>query len=123
MNLLSKYLIIPILLLLVIVTSNAQTTLMKKEKSIYLDSLTIKIDSLSIYPNTFIMRTIDEKKYSIDYITATLHIQDSTLLGQTILCSYYVFDIDFSKKIYHKSPLLILRKGNVYTPEIINLST
>lgn len=123
MKFLSKRLIIPALLLFVMVVSNGQTSLIKKEKIIFLDSLTTKIDSVSIYPNTFIIKSIEQNRYSIDYISATLQIKDSALIGKSIICSYMVFNIDFSKKINHKSIQLISRKGNVYKPEILNLSS
>ena len=123
MKFLSKHLIIPTLLLFVIIVANAQTSILKKEKLIFLDSLTIKVDSLSIYPNSFVIKSIDQYQYDFDYISATLYIKDSTLLGKSILCSYQCFNIDFSQKINHKSVQLISRKGNVYKPEILNLNS
>ena len=123
MKLLSKRLIFPTLLLFVIVVSNAQNSIVKKEKIFFIDSLTIKVDSLSIYPNSFIIKSIAQNQYVIDYISATLYIKDTTLLGKSIQCNYMVFNIDFSKKIHHKSVHLISRKGNVYKPEILNLSS
>ena len=123
MKLFSKRLIIAALLLFVMVVSNGQTTITKREKFVFLDSLTIRVDSLSIYPNSFIIKTIGPNQYAIDYVTSTLYVKDSTLLGKAILCSYLVFNIDFSKKISHKSIQLISRKGNVYKPEIVNLSS
>ena len=123
MKFLSKRLIIFTLLLFVIEVLNGQTMITKREKIVFLDSLKIQIDSLSIYPNSFIVKTITPNQYTIDYITSTLNIKDSALLGQNILCSYFVFNIDFSKKISHKSTQLISRKGNVYKPEIVNLTS
>lgn len=123
MKLLSKRLIIAALLLFVLVVSDAQTTITKREKLIFLDSLNVKIDTLSIYPNSFIINSIEPALYTIDEITSTLHLKDSALLGKSILCSYWVFNLDFSKKMSHKPIQLISQKGNVYRPEILNLSS
>ena len=71
------------------------------------DSLTIKLDTLSIIPQTFHIQDLKASQYRLDPLTATLYIVDSNLLGKRLFYRYEVFPGDFSKPVAHKSMQLI----------------
>lgn len=71
------------------------------------DSLTIRLDTCSIIPQTFQIRDLNRTQYRLDPLTATLYLLDSTFLGQRIFVQYEVFPNDFSRPISHKTPLVI----------------
>ncbi|MEG2070906.1 MAG: hypothetical protein RR034_05985, partial [Bacteroidales bacterium] len=88
-----------------------------------IDSLVIKMDSLSIVPGTFFMEGIEKKDFTMDYAFSTLYILNPELKGQMIFYHYRVFNLDFSKKIYHRSTDLIISKKGVYTPYITSIES
>ena len=71
------------------------------------DSLTIRLDSCSIIPQTFQIRDLSRAQYRLDPLTATLQLLDSSLLGTRIFVQYEVFPKDLSRPIFHKSPLVV----------------
>ena len=71
------------------------------------DSLTIKIDTLSIVPQTFHIQDLKLSQYRLDPLSATLYILDSSLLGQRLFFQYEVYPTDLSKPVAHKSAQLI----------------
>lgn len=71
------------------------------------DSLTIRLDSCSIIPQTFQIRDLSRAQYRLDPLTATLQLLDSSLLGTRIFVQYEVFPKDLSRPISHKSPLVV----------------
>lgn len=72
------------------------------------DSLVIRLDTLSVIPGTFLLQGLDSSDYRLDYTTATLRLTDSSFLGRAVSYSYRVFSFDFSKPVAHKSPDMIL---------------
>ena len=123
MNLTFKPLIFALFLFFLTSISNGQTILSPKEKIIVPVSTIIKLDTLSIYPNSFQIVQADLSQYYINHITATLYLNDTSLIGTPLHCKYLVFDTDFSKVFNHKSTELISKKGNLYKPEITNLNS
>lgn len=79
-------------------------------KHIKLDSLNIKLDTLSVIPNTFMVHNLSPNEYYIDFLAATLHVLDSSLLHKTVFLQYETFKIDFSKPRLHKTPPPIEQK-------------
>jgi hypothetical protein len=71
------------------------------------DSLTIRLDTCSIIPQTFQIRDLNRTQYRLDPLTATLQLLDSSLLGTRIFVQYEVFPNDLSRPMSHKSPLLV----------------
>jgi hypothetical protein len=71
------------------------------------DSSVLKLDTLSIVPQTFYIQDVTTSQYRLDPLTATLYILDSTLLGQRLFYHYEVFSSDFSNPVAHKSAQLI----------------
>ena len=65
------------------------------------DSSVLKLDTLSIVPQTFYIQDVTTSQYRLDPLTATLYIIDSTLLGQRLFYHYEVFSSDFSKPVAH----------------------
>lgn len=72
------------------------------------DSLVVRIDTLSILPESFRLSGLDTSEYEIDFISATVRLRDSALLGRPFTCSYRVFSIDYSQPLAHKSTDLVL---------------
>lgn len=70
-------------------------------------SMRIKLDSLTIRPNTFRINGVDTSRYRLDCITATLYLVDSSLLNHPISYQYQVFDMDFTKPVSHRVTSLI----------------
>ena len=88
-----------------------------------LDTTVIKLDSLSIIPESFHLEGLSREEYSIDYITATLTINDHKDKGKQIAYSYRVFSFGLSEKKYHKPVSLITLKTASYQPKIMPIST
>ena len=78
--------------------------------SCQIDSVVMKLDSLSILPETFTLSGIEPNDYTIDFITATLSILDTTVLGKTVHYIYRVFSIDFAQHYKHKNANIIMPK-------------
>jgi len=71
------------------------------------DSLILKLDTLSIVPQTFHIHNVTASQYRLDPLTATLYVLDSTLMGQRLFYQYEVFPGDLSKPVAHKSAQLV----------------
>jgi len=65
--------------------------------------MTVRVDSLSVVPGSFCVYDVPDSAYSIDAISATLYIRDSSLLGRSLLLSYSVYEVDFSRPVRHRS--------------------
>ena len=85
------------------------------------DSLILKIDTLSIIPQTFQIQNVNAGQYRLDPLTATLTLLDSTLLGQRLFLKYEVFPNDLSKPVTHRGAELIEPHRTVH--QIIELPT
>jgi len=84
-----------------------------------IDTAIMKMDTLSILPETFLLYGLPPEAYRIDPITATLYIFDSTAIGKTITYNYRVFAFDFSKKISHKSSSMIMPQHSKHLSSIV----
>jgi len=93
----------------------------QKSGSWTIDTSTYRVDSLSIYPNSFQLTGIDEEDYIFDWITSTLRITNENVYGKTVFFTYQTFPINFSQKHQRKSTDLIFRKGTVYRPQVMSL--
>ena len=56
------------------------------------DSLVIRIDTLSIVPGSFHISGVQPEQYRIDPIASKLYLLDSALLGRVLVCHYRVYD-------------------------------
>lgn len=95
------------LFLLCIAESSAQSNGTWRVKHLVADSLTIRLDTMSIVPQSFQIQDVNRDQYRLDPLTATITLLDSTLLGQRIFLQYEVFSFDLSKPVAHKTPLNI----------------
>ena len=80
-------------------------------KKIFVLSDTIKLDSLSIVPGTFVLKDslgsfIDSNYYKIDLMNGVL-IADKSKIKSVVIVSYNVFPVLFTKKYSHKDKSLI----------------
>ena len=66
------------------------------------DSLILRIDTLSIVPGTFVIPGAQPEQYRLDPIASKLYILDSALLGRVLGCHYQVFNFDYAKPILHR---------------------
>ena len=90
--------------------------------SCQIDSVAIKLDSLSILPETFSLSGIESADYQIDFITATISILDTAVLGKTIHYIYRVFSIDLAQRHKHKNANMIMTKRTGSPSNIIPIS-
>lgn len=92
-------------------------------KQISIDSLTIKLDSVSIIPQSFKILNLDASDYYIDPLAAKLYFKDSSLINKTITIQYETFEVDFSKSISHKTPPFIEPNRPQHNPVIMPVSS
>lgn len=88
-------------------TLAAQNLSNLRQKSIYVNSDTLELDSLSIIPSTFLIKDLDGKslskeKYFLDYVNSKLILKPG-LRDKTISIEYRVFPLSFTKPFYHKT--------------------
>lgn len=86
---------------------------------IVLHTQTTVLDSLSLVPGSLHLEGLDSINYSINYISSTLFLYDSSYIGKELNYSYRVFEFNFSKQLSHKSISLISPKSEHYAPYII----
>ena len=87
-----------------------------------LDSIVVKLDTLSILPNSFSITGLEKNDYTLDCLSATLYLHNPELINTTITYSYRVFFIDFEEKIFRKDKSLLFPKTQTYTPQVIPIS-
>ncbi|MCR4964593.1 MAG: hypothetical protein K6A41_02940 [Bacteroidales bacterium] len=105
------------LLIIIILTASslsAQTEGPLRVGHIVVDSLSLRIDTLSIVPETFHISNLSPSQYTLDPIISTLYLKDSSLLGKTLSFQYRTYKSDFSKPIAHKPISLIESPSSVY---------
>ena len=68
------------------------------------DSMSLRLDSCSIIPNTFQIQELQRSQYRLDPLTATLYLLDSSLLGHRFFVQYDVFPKNLSLPVAHKYP-------------------
>lgn len=86
-------------------------------------SMSFKADTLSIRPESFSIRGVPSSAYRLDPIAAMVYLQDSSLLGKTLVYSYQTYALDFSKPYSHKSRALIESPTYRYQPAVGQLRT
>lgn len=84
------------------------------------DNPVLKIDSLSILPESFLLSGMDTSQYTIDYLTATIYLKDSTVLGTRFSYRYRVFHLDYSQ-VYHNKSLSIITPSKKGYPSHIHV--
>ena len=100
--------------------SNAQQIFSNnRSKIVALTSDSTKLDSLSIFPSSFLLtnangKLVDSLDYHIDYLTATLIWLSDTIPG-LIKVDYKVLPYDFGKEFRHKNIKEIYQQKNGIT--------
>jgi len=75
-----------------------------------LDSVFIKLDTLSIVPGTFQVSGLLPSDYKLDYLSSELSLTDSSLVGKSVTFSYRVFQVNYSAPVAHKSQSQIMSR-------------
>lgn len=86
-------------------------------------SMSFKVDTLSIRAETFVIREVPSSAYRLDPIAAVVYLQDSALLGRTLVYRYQTYALDFAKPYAHKSRDLIESPTYRYQPAVRQLRT
>ncbi|MDL2309159.1 hypothetical protein LJC68_02355 [Bacteroidales bacterium OttesenSCG-928-B11] len=93
-------------------------------KTIALDSIVVKFDSLSVISNSVhIIYGATEEQIEIDYLGATIALKDTSLIGSRLALSYRIFNFDIVKTYQHKSTDIILRNISHRQPQPIPITT
>lgn len=71
------------------------------------DSMRVRFDTLSVMPQSFQLQGTSAASLDIDFISATLYLKDSALLGKPICFRYQVYGSDFSAPRRHRPLSLI----------------
>lgn len=71
------------------------------------DSMSLRLDTCSIIPQSFQIQDIQRSQYRLDPLTATLYLLDSSLLGNRFFVQYEVFPTDLSIPVAHKSSRIV----------------
>ena len=71
------------------------------------ESLSFRLDTLSVIPGSFRFVGTAPSRWKLDPIAATLYLYDSTLIGSTLSYEYQTYQMDFSKPLFHKDRSLI----------------
>jgi hypothetical protein len=109
------------LILLVTFSFKSQGQSNLREKTIFIGSDTIIVDSLSVVPGTFVSSpTLDSLGLRLDLVNALLIRQDSTF-SDSLKVSYRVFPIKFSEPYFHKdSTLMVPEESDNFDPFVYN---
>ena len=67
------------------------------------DSMSLRLDTCSIIPQSFQIQDVHRSQYRLDPLTATLYLLDSSLLGKRFFVQYEVFPTDLSIPVAHKT--------------------
>ena len=67
------------------------------------DSMTIRLDTCSIIPQSFYIQGLSTSQYTLDPLVSTLYLRDSALLGKRLVVQYKTYSFDLSKPFAHKS--------------------
>ena len=92
----------------------AQTEGTWRVRHLVADTLMLKLDTLSIVPQSFKIQDVDNSQCRLDPLTATLTILDTNLLGRRLFFQYEVFPNDLSKPVTHRGAQLIEPRRNVH---------
>ena len=116
MSLSKTKILLPVFLLFSLLAVKAQDANKMRTQYFVVDTTVLRLDSLSIIPSSFQITGAQADDYRLDWITSTLYITNSELIGKPMSCTYSVFTIDLSKKQFHKSPDIISHKQSLYFP-------
>ena len=116
-------LFLTITICLIVVDAFSQNAGNYRVTSVVPDTNVIKLDSLSIIPETFVIQNARPDQFRLDPIAAKLYILDSTLMHKILLCSYETFSLDFSKPVRHRSLDLLEPSRHIMTPASNNWKT
>lgn len=92
----------------------AQTESTWRVRHVVADTLILKLDTLSIVPQSFQIQEVDRSQYRLDPLTATLILLDSNLIGKRLFFQYEVFPNDLSRPVTHRGAQLIEPRRNVH---------
>ena len=92
----------------------AQTEGAWRVRHLTADSISLKIDTLSIIPESFQIQDVSPYQYRLDPLTSTITILDSNLLGRRLFLQYKVFPNDFSRPVAHRSTASIEPHRNTH---------
>jgi hypothetical protein len=112
------------LLLIVIMlpfTLKAQSWSNMRLKKILVTSDSLKIDSLSIIPNSLMLsdsigNKIDTASFYVDYAKALVIFKNKDLSKTVLVVKYRVFPYDFSKQYYHRDYSKIKKRDSSANP-------
>jgi hypothetical protein len=71
------------------------------------DSMRVRFDTLSVVPQSFQLQGTPSAALDVDFISATLYLRDSALLGKPLCFRYQVYSYDFSAPLCHRPLSLI----------------
>lgn len=75
-----------------------------RRKQVQADSLIIKLDTLSVLPQSFKADNISPLQYLLDPVASTLYFLDSNLLHTSFTVEYMTLSRDYSRSLFHKLP-------------------
>lgn len=105
------------------IRANAQYDNTIRRGGCRIDSLCIRLDTLSIVPSSFHIQGVSESQVALDPVTSILYISDSALLGRQISYSYTVFGYDYSKPRSHKNMSMVESARRALTMPMYSLPT
>ena len=82
----------------------AQGTSSWRVRHFVADSMSVRLDTCSIIPQSFQIQELQKTQYRLDPLTATLQLLDSSLLGKRLFVQYEVFPTNLSLPVAHKYP-------------------
>ncbi len=82
------------------------------------NTMSMKLDTLSVVPSSFSIRDVLPSQYRIDCVDATLYLLDSALLGRTLFYTFYVLPNDLSRPLFHRSASIIESPHQTISPII-----
>lgn len=109
--------------LLIVYNGSSQNSGSYRVGRVVADSIIIRLDSVSIVPESFLLKNVGEDQFRLDPITAKLYILDSALLGVPLVFSYETYQLDFSKPLRHRDLSLIESPRHYATPKVNSLVT
>ena len=74
-----------------------------RKKVVVAEEMVIKVDSLVVLENSFAIDNLSDSLYDFDCVTAILTLKDSSLLNQSLSCSYRIFNPKLKIFYSHKS--------------------
>lgn len=83
-------------------------------RNLVVDSMRVKLDTLSVVPSSFVLTGAEKSQFVLDPVAAVLYLKDSSLMGKTLSCSYQTFLFDYSLPRTHKSLELIERSRSTH---------